>query len=113
MGLKESKGVSKDLQDDVEQMVTARHRDGDNGVGTAAQLSTGGYSDTEGREGFLLAIVLQRMETGWDSQPDGPSQSTVVSRPKEIGLGDSMGEKAGMHLSGARSKAGGTPKAGN
>lgn len=105
--------MSKDLQDDVEQMVTARHRDGDNGVGTAAQLSTGGCSDTEGREGFLLATVLQRMEAGWDSQPDGPSQSTVVSRPKETGLGDSIREKAGVHLPGAHRKAGGNPKAGN
>lgn len=65
-GLVKFKEVSKDLQADVEQMVTARHRDRDNGVGTAAQLSTGDCSDTEGREGFLLATALRRMEARWD-----------------------------------------------
>lgn len=65
-GLVKFKEVSKDLQADVEQTVTARHRDGDNGVGTAAQLSTGDCSDTEGREGFLLATVLRRMDARWD-----------------------------------------------
>lgn len=65
VGLVEFREVSKDLQADVEQMVTARHRDRDNGVGTAAQLSTGDCSDTEGR-GFLLATALRRMEARWD-----------------------------------------------
>jgi len=66
VGLVEFREVSKDLQADVEQMVTARHRDRDHGVGTAAQLSTGDCSDTEGREGFLLATALRRMEARWD-----------------------------------------------